>query len=50
MSTFLYSGPAGDQYEAWKKEYLAEQEAAKEVEVVEEAPKKAPVKKTASSK
>lgn len=51
----IYSGPSGDQYEKWKKEHLAEQEAEKaktiEAEVVEsvkevEAPKKAPTKKT----
>lgn len=46
MAQFLYSGPSGDQYEAWKKEHLAKEaeeakaaEVAKEVEaeVVEEA-------------
>ncbi len=53
-SQFIYSGPSGDQYEAWKKEYLAAEEAEKaktiEAVVVEEpeaveAPKKAPTKK-----
>jgi hypothetical protein len=33
----IYKGPSGDQYEAWKKKYLEEQEANTiEAEAVEE--------------
>lgn len=47
MSGIIYSGPSGDQYEAWKKEQEAKQVEAPKEEVAEEKPKatRTPAKK-----
>lgn len=50
MAQFLYSGPSGDQYEAWKKEHLAkEAEETKTAEVAKEVVAEV-ASKTASKK